>query len=334
MPSPTRLPAPPGSSPDPAPDPSPDPSPGPSRVPGPGQTGAGDPVAGLARLRDSVARIEGAGLRPDGPWGLATGAAGLDAALGGGLALGGVTALEPMAALDEAASDALALTLAAVAAGVRGGDVVIVQDPAARAVRGAPHAPGLEQAGIAAHRLLLVAPRRPADVRACVEEAARTPGLAAVVGLLGPQSGFGLVPARRVQLAAEEAWGLVLLGGGLRTAPFAPARARLRVAPCPGTLPGWAAGRGSVGGAVGGAVGETRGAPDLPPPDLPPPGVRAWRIEIIRARSGGRGSFIVETDHDTASAPGQPAAAGPHLRLREPALVADRTAGAPGRQAA
>jgi protein ImuA len=277
---------------------------------------AADPAAQAADRAAQARALLAAGQErgPDGALAtgyLVTGAAGLDAALGGGLRLGAVSALEPQGPLDEPAGDALALALAGVAAGQRPGDVVIVQDPGARAVRGAPYGPGLARLGIAPQRLLLVSPRRPADVRACVEEAARTPGLAAVVGLLGPQAGFALVPARRVQLAVEEAHGLVLLACGLRTAPFLPARARLRVAPVPGTLPAWARGPQALAG-------------------LPPPGAPAWRVDILKARGGGRGSFTVEMDHDAASRAPDTAP----VRLREPPVLADRTAGAPGEDGA
>ena len=253
----------------------------------------------LDTLRQTIGAIEGAQAGPAGM--LATGADRFDAALGGGLPLGAATTFEATAPLDEAAADALALSCAALAAGTRGGDVVIVQDRGARALRGRVYGPGLGQLGLPASRVLLVTPRSADDTRACIEEAARTPGLAAVVGLLGPQAGFGLVPARRVQLAAEEACGLVLLACGLRTAPFLPARVRLSVRPAAGSLPGWAR--------------------DLPAGSgLPPPGLPAWRADIIRARGGGRGSFILENPHEAGS--GTPARTA--IRLREPPAVADR----------
>jgi protein ImuA len=246
-------------------------------------------VMAVEQLRAVVGAVETAHAAPAC---LPTGVADFDAALGGGIAINGVTQLVPEAALDEAATLHCALAFASQCLAARHGDLVIVADPAQTAQWGMLHAQGLTLLGIDPARVLLVTPRTAPDLRACVEEAARASGIGAVLGWLSNQSGFELVPARRVQLAAEDAATPVLLASALRTAPFAPARARLSVTARPGPLPDWV----------------TMLAPDIP---LPPPGDPAWTVEIIRARSGGRGRFGLEFDH-----------ASHHLR--EPAPMGDR----------
>jgi protein ImuA len=243
----------------------------------------------MEALRKVVGVLESAHAAPAC---LPTGVAGFDDALGGGIALNGVTQLMPAAALDEAATLHCGLALVAQVLATRQGDLVIVADAAQIAQWGMIHAKGLGFLGINPARVLLVTPRTVADVRACVEEAARASGIGAVLPWLSGQAGFDLVPARRVQLAAEEAATPIVLACALRTAPFAPARARLSVAARAGSVPDWVA----------------RLAPDLV---LPPPGGPAWTVEIIRARSGGRGVFALEFDHASH-------------RLRDPAPMGDR----------
>ncbi|MCU0882421.1 MAG: hypothetical protein MUF14_07110 [Hyphomonadaceae bacterium] len=245
----------------------------------------------VEQLRTMVGALETAHAVPAC---LPLGVAGLDAALGGGIAVNGVTQMMPAGALDEAATLHCALGMAGQLLAHRHGDLVIVADGAQIGQWGMIHARGLALLGIDPARVLLVTPRTPADVRACVEEAARSAGIGAVLGWLSSKSGFELVPARRVQLAAEEAATPVLLACALRTAAFAPARARLSVCPRPGPVPDWV----------------RLLAPDIP---LPPPGDPAWTVEIIRARSGGRGRFALEFDHAS-------------YRLRDPAPMGDRAA--------
>jgi protein ImuA len=245
----------------------------------------------LEYLRTVVGALETAHAAPAC---LPLGVAGLDGALGGGIAVNGVTQLMPATALDEAPALHCALVMAGQLLATRQGDLVIVADPAQTSQWGMIHARGLAMLGIDPARVLLVRPHTAGDVRACVEEAARSAGIGAVLGWLSEKSGFELVPARRVQLAAEEAVTPVLLSCALRTAPFAPARARLSVSPRPGPVPDWV----------------RLLAPDI---SLPPPGDPAWTVEIIRARSGGRGRFALEFDHASH-------------RLRDPAPMGDRAA--------
>jgi hypothetical protein len=163
----------------------------------------------------------------------------------------------------------------------RSGDLVVIED-ASRGQGWGPawgqlYGPGLQKLGVCPSRILLV---RAPDVKgfhACLEDAARTFGLAGVLALSGPKAGFSLAGARRVQLAAEQAHSFVLAVQGLRTSAFAPARARLVVAsrPCRPVPLGTA-------------------LPGLGPP--------AWRLHLERARNGARPqSFDLEYDDATHS---------------------------------
>lgn len=241
----------------------------------------------LTALRDQIRAIE----TQDRPTlaCLPTGALGLDQALGGGLALGGVTELVPAAFMDEAANLHFALACLAGALKQRPGDLVVIED-ASRGHNswGRLYGPGLQKLGLCAGRILIVRAPDVKSFHACLEDAARTIGLAGILAVAGPKAGFGLAGARRVQLAAEQAHSLVLLVQGLRTPAFAPARARLVVAsrPCRPV-------------ALGTAL-----------PGLGPP---AWRLQLERTRHGARPqSFDLEYDDATHS-------------LYQPATLADRS---------
>jgi hypothetical protein len=187
----------------------------------------------------------------------------LDVALGGGLALGGVTEVVPAAFMDEPASLHFAFACMAKVLQQRSGDLVVIEDASRGqgwgAAWGQLYGPGLQKLGF----------------HACLEDAARTFGLAGVLAVSGPKAGFSLAGARRVQLAAEQAHSLVLAVQGLRTSAFAPARARLVLAsrPCRSVPLGTA-------------------LPGLGPP--------AWRLHLERARNGARPqSFDLEYDDAT-----------------------------------
>jgi protein ImuA len=200
----------------------------------------------------------------------------LDAALGSGLALGGVSEFVPAAFMDEPASITFALACAAMALSQRAGDLVIVEDGTHARTWGHLYGPGLQGMGIDPARVLMVQTTHPKTTHACLEDCARTMGLAGVLAFAGPKAGFSLAGARRVQLAAEQGQSLVMLVQSLRTTRFAPAFARLQIASAPS--------RGRV----------LRGA------SLPEPGRPTWTVTLERARSGARPqSFELEYDYAT-----------------------------------
>jgi protein ImuA len=253
----------------------------------------------LAGLRRTVRALESASRHGADAACLPTGADGFDASLGGGLALGAVSQIQPGCHRDEPAALSFALACAARAMAVRGGWMVWIADGAAGREWGLPHGPGLQAMGIALSRLLVVDAPDARTMRGCLEDAARTPGLACVLAVTGAEAGtkagFDLVAARRVQLAAEEGGALVLLASSARAPVFAPARARLSVTARPSRVPDWAA----------------DGVPGL---SLPPLGPPAFRVRVERARGGqAHHSFDLEYDHATH-------------RLHQPAPLADRPA--------
>lgn len=184
----------------------------------------------------------------------------------GGLALAAVHEAAPAAAFDSAAAYGFLLALAACAQARRGGTIVWVR--AGRPGRGfdfgAPYGPGLAGLGLAVERLILVRAGKPERLAWALEEAARTPGLAAVVGEAGGDA--SLLAARRLQLAAETGGAPILVWRPCGGLPNPAARSRWRIAARP------AAGTGP-----------------------------AWRAELARARGGAPGSFDLEWRHETHS---------------------------------
>jgi protein ImuA len=220
---------------------------------------------------------------------LPTGAQGLDGALGGGLALGGVSELVPAAFMDEPASISFGLVCAATMMDQRPGDLVVIHDGAHARSWGQFYGPGLQALGLAPSRVLFVAAPDAKRFHACLEDCARTMGLAGVLALAGAKSGFNLTGARRIQLASEQSQGLVLLVQSLRTTSFMPARARLRIASAP-----------------------CRSVPQGGGASLPALGPPAWAVTLERTRSGAKPqSFHLEYDYATH-------------RLHQPAALADR----------
>lgn len=223
---------------------------------------------------------------------LATGAGGLDGALGGGLALGGVSELVPAAFMDEPASISFGLACAATMMDQRRGDLVVIHDGGHARSWGQFYGPGLQARGLNPSRILFVAAPDAKRFHACLEDCARTTGLAGVLALAGAKSGFSLTGARRIQLASEQSQGIVLLVQSLRTTSFMPARARLRIASAPSTP------------SLGKNVPQGQYLPALGPP--------AWSVTLERTRSGAKPqSFHLEYDYATH-------------RLHQPAALANR----------
>ncbi|MFT8674577.1 MAG: damage-inducible protein [Acetobacter sp.] len=233
---------------------------------------------GLETLRAAIGRLEGHGSRRHVT--LPFGVPEIDQKLpGGGLALG---ALHEVAGggHDALNASAAAHFAAGIAARTKGQVlwIVMVADL---------FAPALQQAGLAASRVLFVQARTDREALACFEEGLRHGGPGAVVAEVGR---LGMTASRRLQLAAESGGGIGLLLRRWRRqadmADFAqPTASTTR----------W---RVSL----------------LPSAPLPVPGVGhgRWRLELLRARSGENAAFEVEVQNGRAElriagAPGQPA---------------------------
>jgi protein ImuA len=147
------------------------------------------------------------------------------------------------------------------------------------------YAPGLEQSGLDARRLMLVSASTDAELLAAMEDALRTRGVAAVVA--EPER-LDLVAGRRLQLACEQgrATGFVVRrrfavragrqspgqGQGQVSSETSAAATRWRVEPAP-SLEAYPAMRGA------GPAGL--GAP-------------RWRVRLERCRGGRSGDWILE----------------------------------------
>lgn len=212
---------------------------------------------GLDGLRAQVRALEGS-LGPDtAPKHLAFGVAALDDVLAGGLAFGRVHELAGLAATGFAVAILARLC----------GAVLWCQDVR----RGDPvYPPGLVALGLDPSQVLFAACRGGDECLWAMEEALASGAVAAVLGEVDRR--VDLTASRRLQLAAEKggALGLVLLPGGSRQggggwgalAPNA-LSTRWRITPV------------ALGGFSTGASAR-------------------WRLELLRQRGGGMGSWIVE----------------------------------------
>jgi len=228
----------------------------------------------LSALRAEIAVLEPAAA-PRGA--LPFGDGRLDACLpGGGLALG---------RWHEFAGEGLDLESAAASAGfvarlaanpaVGLGELVWVLR------RDDLHAPGLASLGFPTERLIQVCARDDDEALGVLEDALRTPGVAAAFGEVGEVS---LTAGRRLQLACEQggATGFVLrrrpYGGEAKAEPGTAAATRWTIAPAPSEQ----------------AVGELAlglGAP-------------RWRVTLERCRGGRTGAWILEArEEDDAPHP-------------------------------
>jgi protein ImuA len=259
------------------------------------RAGNPDRAAIRAALGREIARIEGRLPTLDGAGGwLSTGAPGLDAALGGGLATAGLHEIMPAAAGDSGAAAGFALALAARLAPAAG-PLLLVGEIAAEREAGLPYGPGLAAQGLDPARLVLVRAERAADALWALEEAlaSRAAGLALAV-FAGRPAAYDFTCSRRLALAAVAAGRAVVplfLGrGGLADAASA-ATTRWEIAARP-SLPG-AAGTG---------------------------GAARCAARLVRNRHGRPLETLLEWNHDARSF----ADGAPHRRDRA-ALPADRT---------
>lgn len=216
----------------------------------------------LQTLRRQIAKLESSSRPAHGV--LPFGDARIDGRLpGGGLALGAwhAVASEGMEAETGAAAGAFAALLARPL--TRGGAAVWVLrcDDL--------YAPGLSSLGFPAERLIFVRCGGDEEVLAAVEDAARTKGVAVVVG---ETDSIGLVAGRRLQLAcaAHGATALMLerrpFGGGRTLSDEASPWTRWRVA----------------------------AAPSRPENAWIGLGAPRWRVGLERCRGGRPGEWVVE----------------------------------------
>ncbi len=141
--------------------------------------------------------------------------------------------------------------------------------------------PGLVRYGLTLERLILVRPRRIADLLWALEEAARSPALAAAVGEV---EAVGLTAGRRLHLAAQ--------AGGVTLILLYRRGLRLRRHPA-GASPG-------MGPVPSAAVTRWRVAALANPPPAGRWGTGSglgeerWRLDLLRCRGGRPGSWPVE----------------------------------------
>lgn len=229
----------------------------------------------VSALRRQIARIEGTlPERLDAPAGggfaageafLATGAAGLDLALGGGLPKAALSEIHAAETRDAGAAAGFALALASrlIDRSPTAGPVLWIGTAQAWREGGFPHAPGLWGLfGIPPQGLLLCEAPRLSDALWIAEEAARLAALCAVVlEMRGNPQRLDLTASRRLHARAQASGRpLILLRQAALAEPTA-APVRLVVAPAPSAPRGTLAGPldGSIGRpAFGVAIGKSR----------------------------------------------------------------------------
>lgn len=188
------------------------------------------PASTLASLRRRIARLER--LRPTtGVARVATSHAGIDAALGGGLALGRLHEVFAVTADDAGAATGFAAILAAFAA--RDGPVIWLREGRAQA-RARLHGPGLAELGLDPGRLVLAVPAAPLDLLRAGADVVRCDAIAAaVIELWGEPRPLDLTASRRLAMAAESS-GVTTLLLRIAAAPSpSAAQTRWRVAAAP-----------------------------------------------------------------------------------------------------
>jgi protein ImuA len=213
----------------------------------------------LAMLRRNLVSIAG-GRHLSGEGRIATGHPVLDAALGGGLARGRVHELFAASGDDAASASAFAAMLVLCASGARAPIFWLRTDEAERR-GGRIHGPGLSELGGDPDALVLgQAPDAKALLRSAAD-AARCPGLGAlVVESWGKCAQLDLTASRRLTLAAEQSGTTLFL-------------LRLEAEPVPSA----ADTRWAVGAAPSRAL------------EANAPGPPTFEIELLRRRSGPAG---------------------------------------------
>jgi protein ImuA len=232
----------------------------------------------LATLRAEIAALERGvgerGVRAIAPEVIGFGDARIDGRLpGGGLALKSWHAFagEGLDLETAAASAAFVARLAAPLA-ARGEMVWVLR-------RDDLYAPGLAGLGLPAERLIQVCARDEDEALAVMEDALRTPGVAAV---FGEADAVDLVAGRRLQLACEQSQAT---GFVLRRRPYG------------------GAGKGGSGSAAA-TRWSIAPSPSEPAPGEPGLGAPRWRVTLERCRGGRTGAWILEgKEEDSAAHP-------------------------------
>jgi protein ImuA len=225
-------------------------------------------ASSLASLRRRIARLE----RQQPSHAIeriATGHAGIDAALGGGLARGRLHEIFAAEAGDAGAASGFAGVFARLAAPA--GPVVWLREAEAQAC--APlHGPGLAELGLDPARLVIGAPETPLDLLRAAADVARCPAVSiALIELWRQPRILDLTASRRLAVAAEHSGVTVLL---------------LRIAARPG--PSVAQTRWRVAAAPSTAL------------EANAPGPPALDLELMRQRGGPEGlRWRVEWNRDT-----------------------------------
>jgi protein ImuA len=162
------------------------------------------------------------------------------------------------------------------------------------------HGPGAAALGLAPDRLILVGTRSEAETFAALEDALRTPGVAAAVG---EAESLDLTTGRRLQLACEArgSTGFVL-------------RRRLF---------GKAAGRSTGGRDLSAAETRWRIEPAPSEPEAGEPGLGPprWRATLERSRGGREGTWLLEEAQNGADPFRVVAELGDHLLAAPDARV-------------
>ncbi|WP_260581688.1 ImuA family protein [Sphingopyxis sp. PET50] len=235
----------------------------------------------IAGLRRRLARITGeAAPRGTAAGWLASGHAGFDAALRGGLATGRVHEFFAADALDATSAAAFAALLALRTPGPAPLVWLRTADAARRG--GHIYAPGIAELGGDPDRLLLIEAPDPKLLLACANDAIRCAGSAAViVESWGRWPALDLTAGRRLALGARDAGTTLLM-------------LRLAAAPSP-------------------SVAETRWSVAAAPSralEANAPGAPAFDLELLRWRGGAAGGrWQLEWHHDE-NAFGDPALSG------------------------
>jgi protein ImuA len=228
------------------------------------------PTALIERLRQKLSAAEQAsGLIPECGAAVELGIAAIDAALAGGLACG---ALHEIAAARESEASgatgfALAVTVRFLSANPRRA-VLWIAEELSFWKNGVPYGPGLDAAGIAPERLIVVTAPRTRDVLWAMEEALRCHAVGVVIGEIGAR-GIDQVATRRLSLAAAAGNTLGLL---LRTTPDD--------APCAFAT------RWMIGAAPSFLLSSSERGRGIGPPRM--------AVRLIRNRRGQLGAWIVE----------------------------------------
>lgn len=240
----------------------------------------------LAGLRKHIARLAADGgqtSRPAEGW-LASGHAGFDAALGGGLAIGRTHEFFAADALDGTSAAAFAALLALRTPGKM--PLIWLRTADAGGRTGHIYAPGIAELGGDPDRLLLVETPDPKMLLACANDAIRCAGSAAViVESWGKFPLLDLTAGRRLALGARDAGTTLLM-------------LRLNAVPVPSV----AETRWSVAAAASRAL------------EANAPGAPAFDLELLRWRAGPAGGrWRLDWNHDNKSfghACGEPALSG------------------------